>query len=83
MTPVTAILEKKKENHNMFDNNDVSYDDVVKLLFEIKKDQHASRVLRMVEEIKLLQGKLEAQYEATNINLPQPPATPNNKLESK
>jgi len=44
---------------------DVSIYDVVKLLFEMKKDQHAERVLDMVGQIKLLQGKLERFYEET------------------
>lgn len=48
-----------------YDEESVSYDDVVKLLFGLKKDRHAARVLRMGEELKRLQGKLEAYYETT------------------
>lgn len=47
----------------MYDYNDVSIDDVVKFLFEAKKDKHAQRVMRLTEELKLLEGKLEAHYE--------------------
>jgi hypothetical protein len=48
---------------NLYDyENKISYDDVVKLLFELKKDQHATRVMRLAEELKRLQGQLEVFY---------------------
>jgi len=50
--------------YDPYDDDNVSYDDVVKLLFEMKKDTHATRVMRLAEELKLLQGKLEAYYES-------------------
>jgi hypothetical protein len=50
--------------YDPYDDNNVNYDDVVKLLFEMKKDKHAARVMRLGEELKLLQGKLEAYYES-------------------
>lgn len=48
---------------NDFYENTVSSYDVVKLLFEMKKDRHAERVLELIGELRLLQGKLEAFYE--------------------
>jgi len=46
-----------------YDNN-VSIDDVVKYLFEQKKDRHAQRVMRLVEELKYLQGVIDTKNQA-------------------
>jgi hypothetical protein len=46
----------------MYDDNSVSAADVVKYLFGANKDQHALRVLRLIEQLKVMEGELQAYY---------------------
>ena len=50
----------------------VSADDVLKYLIKAKKDKHAQRLMRMMEELKYLQGKLERFYEEQSVKLEEP-----------
>lgn len=47
-------------------NETVSIDDVVKFLFEAKKDKHAQRVMRMAEQLKMMEGQLEIMWHDRN-----------------
>lgn len=51
-------------------NNSVNTDDVIKYLFEAKKDEHAQRVMRMAEQLKLMEGQMDVLWFDRNSTAP-------------